>query len=185
MQAISRIVLIAALAAVNADAQPAQTPASAAVPQAGAVRGPVSVTFPPAPPELAPLSQEFQAAMANSQLQTYRYNQLTEQALALKKLCDTGFGPADVCPRRTAEALDGTASSAGNTAELPTIAEITGTGQALNAKLVLPDGRLIVVRPGSMLPDGSMVTSISAEEVRLGRGPDRHEANLAFGDGAK
>lgn len=185
MQAISRIVLIAALAAANADAQPPQTPVSGAVPQPGAMPGPESLVHPPAPPELAPLNQEFQAAMANSQLQTYRYNQLTEQALALKKLCDTGFGPADICPRRTAEALEGAANAAGNTAELPTIAEITGAGLALNAKLVLPDGRLIVVRPGSMLPDGSTVTAISAEEVRLGIGLDRHEARLAFGDGAK
>jgi type IV pilus biogenesis protein PilP len=185
MQAISRIVLIAAFVAMNADAEPAQMPVSAAAPQAGTVPGREALARPPAPPDLAPLSQDFQAAMANSQLQTYRYNQLTEQALALRKLCDTGFGPADICPRRTADALDVAAGAAGNIAVLPTIAEITGIGRLMSATLLLPDGRLITVRPGSTLPDGATVTAISADEVRLGKVRDGHEMSLVFGDGAR
>jgi type IV pilus biogenesis protein PilP len=129
---------------------------------------------------LAPLSPDFQAAMANSQLQTYRYTQLTEQALALKKLCDTGFGPADMCPKA------GTATQAGTSdadpAELPTVAEIEGTGGTLTAVIVLADGRRLSVRPGSVLPGGLTVAAITGDDVRVVTEPGR-EKRLAFGGG--
>ena len=194
MQAISGIALIAAIMAFDADAQPAQTPVppssaapspSSAAPQVGTVRGPESLAQPPAPPTLAPLSQDFQAAMASSQLQTYRYNQLTEQALALRKLCDTGFGPADICPKRTPDSSDGAPAAAGDrSTELPIVAEITGAGPTLRAVLVLRDGRRVSVRPGSALPDGSTVTGISSEDVRVSLGAGRQDAILTFDESA-
>jgi type IV pilus biogenesis protein PilP len=196
MQVLSGIALTAALAAAlggaqPADAQPAQTsaPASSAGLLAserapsGANPDPESLDQPPAPPLLAPLSQDFQAAMANSQLQTYRYNQLTEQALALKKLCDTGFGPADICPKRGGGASDADSVGAASSAELPIVAEISGAGRTLAAILLLSDGRRIRVRPGSVLPNGSLVTAISSDGVHMSRQPGRQDAILAFCEG--
>jgi len=192
MQAISRIAVIAALAAHCAYGQSAQSPdpsVASAVPaahtapvQPGSGKGPVVVDLPPAPPVLAPLSQDFQAAMANSQLQTYRYDQLTEQALALKKLCDTGFGPADICPKAGAAPLDD--SIAANIGDLPAVAEITGNGTGLSAVLALADGRRIVVRQGSTLPGGFRITSITGDDVRVSKGPGP-EAVLYFSAPAK
>ncbi len=106
--------------------------------------------------------------MANSQLQTYRYNQLTEQALALKNLCDTGFGPSDICPKvgaGSAQSADG--SSAGNISELPSVAEITGIRGALTAVLVLSDGRRVTVHAGSELAGDLRVARIGDNDVRV------------------
>jgi type IV pilus biogenesis protein PilP len=125
------------------------------------------------------MSQDFQAAMANSQLQTYRYSQLTEQAQALKKLCDTGFGPADICPKGNAGLGDGAAPA--GLAELPTVAEISGAGGALSAVLVLADGRHVTVHAGSVLPDGVTVETITYDDVRI-RMLRGGETALAFGD---
>ena len=193
MQAISRIAAIAALAANCAYAQPAQTPdqrvnaagasAHGAAPQRNV--DPIVVAHPPVPAELAPLSQDFQAAMANSQLQTYRYNQLTEQALALKKLCDTGFGPTDICPKvgaGSAQSADG--SNTTGSSELPSVAEITGIRGALTAVLVLGDGRRVTVHAGSELSGGLRVASIDDDDVRVIKGPGR-DTVLYFGGGAE
>ncbi len=171
MQAISRLAVCVALASNCALAEP---PVPAAANSA-----PVAAAHPPAPPELAPLSQDFQAAMANSQLQTYRYSQLTEQAQALKKLCDTGFGPADICPKGNAAIGEGTVPA--GIAVLPTVAQINGAGGALSAVLVLADGHHMTVHAGSVLPDGLTVTAITFDDVRIkmSRGD---ESSLAFGD---
>jgi type IV pilus biogenesis protein PilP len=163
------------LAAGCAHAQPAplRGPSEAAA-------APTNIDHPPAPPELAPLNPDFQSAMANSQLQTYRYNQLTEQALALKKLCDTGFGPADICPKASAAAVGGISAEATG---LPTVEEITGIDNGLSAVLVFPDGSHFTVRPGSVLPDGSAVVAITGDDVRVGKSPGRDMA-LPFGGSA-
>ena len=137
------------------------------------------IAVPPAPMQLAPLSPDFQAAMANSQLATYRYTQLTEQALALKKLCDTGFGPADICPRAAAASGPATAAQA----ELPTVTEITGTRSGLSAVLALPDGTHIEVRAGSILPDGRRIAAVSDDDVRLVR-ESGSDIVLSFAGGA-
>ncbi len=193
MQAISRIAAIAALAANCANAQPAQTPdrpvTAAGAPALGATPQRnvdlIVVAHPLVPAELAPLSQDFQAAMANSQLQTYRYNQLTEQALALKKLCDTGFGPSDICPKvgaGSAQSADG--SSTTNSVELPSVAEITGIRGALTAVLVLGDGRRVSVHAGSELAGGLRVASVADDEVRVSKGSG-HDTVLYFGGSAE
>jgi type IV pilus biogenesis protein PilP len=158
MRVISSIAILATFAPGLAFAEPpaATGPSDTA---------PVAVVHPPVPAELAPLSQDFQAAMASSQLQTYRYNQLTEQALALKKLCDTGFGPSDVCPKAGPAAA--ASVEAANEGELPTIAAIDGVGGALTALLVLPDGRRMTVRPGTVLPGGLIVGAITGDDVRV------------------
>jgi type IV pilus biogenesis protein PilP len=171
MQVISRLAACAALVSSCAFAEP----------PAPAVPGgaPPTVKRPPAPPDLAPLSQDFQAAMANSQLQTYRYSQLTEQAQALKKLCDTGFGPADICPRGNAGTSEGAGSVAA--ADLPTVVQIDGANGALFAVLVLADGRRLTVHAGSVLPDGLMVAAITIDDVRI-RMSRGDETALAFGD---
>jgi type IV pilus biogenesis protein PilP len=175
MQAI-KIAVLAAFASGCAFAEP--PPAAPAV----ADPAPTATAHPPAPAELAPLSPDFQAAMANSQLQTYRYGQLTEQALALKKLCDTGFGPADICPKTGPTASQGV--SAADLPELPTVAAIDGAGGVLTAVLVLADGRRLTVRPGSALPGGLTVTAITGDDVRVRTGPEREE-RLAFGGQAR
>ncbi len=120
--------------------------------------------------------------MANSQLQTYRYSQLTEQALALKKLCDTGFGPADICPKMGSLATQGTAEA--TVAELPTVAEIDGAGGVLTSLLILPDGRRLTVRTGSTIPGGLTVVAITSDDVRVRTAPGREE-RLAFGGQAR
>jgi type IV pilus biogenesis protein PilP len=173
MQAI-RIAAVAALASGCALAEPP--------PALPPLAGPVStaIAHPPTPAELAPLSPDFQAAMANSQLQTYRYSQLTEQALALKKLCDTGFGPADICPK--ASPAVGQGSSPADPAELPTVAEIDGGGGSLTAVLVLADGRRLMVRSGSTLPGGLTILAIGSDDVRVRIAPEREE-RLAFSGG--
>jgi type IV pilus biogenesis protein PilP len=163
MQAVSRLVLVSILAAGCARAE--QAPETSSRPRV-AVDGATQVA-PPAPPQLAPLSPDFQAAMANSQLATYRYNQLTEQALALKKLCDTGFGPGDICPKAVTVAVGGSGSAA--PADLPTVTEITGSRNGLSAVLALSDGRHVLVRPGSVLPDGRRVGTVSNDDVRIVR----------------
>ncbi len=195
MHTLSKIAIAAVLAARCAYGQAPQTAEPAATPtsaQAGAAQqqapttpGPalaaIPIGHPPTPPALAPLSQDIQAAMANSQLQTYRYNQLTEQALALKRLCETGFGPPDVCPRANASAsgsIDAPLVAGPN--ELPTVAEINGTQNALSAVLVLEDGRRVTVRTGSMLPDGLTIANVTADAVRVTTGNGR-EATLYFG----
>jgi type IV pilus biogenesis protein PilP len=116
--------------------------------------------------------------MANSQLQTYRYNQLTEQALALKKLCETGFGPADICPRQARESAGATGEAAAD--GLPTVAEIDGGRGSFAAVLVLPDGRRLTVRPGSLLPGGLTVAAIAADDVSVTTTAGR-QARLPFG----
>jgi type IV pilus biogenesis protein PilP len=138
---------------------------------------PVAIAHPPAPPQLAPLSPDFQTAMANSQLQTYRYNQLTEQALALKKLCDTGFGPADICPKANAASANGALTN--NSSALPLVAEITGSHGALSAVLILADGRRVSVRAGSVLPDGLHIAAVTEEDVLVRNGAG-HELALPF-----
>jgi type IV pilus biogenesis protein PilP len=175
MQAI-RLAVLAALASGYAFAEP--PPASA--PAAGSA--PTEIAHPPAPAELAPLSPDFQAAMANSQLQTYRYSQLTEQALALKKLCDTGFGPADICPKMGSPASKGTAEA--TISELPTVAEIDGAGGVLTSLLILPDGRRLTVRTGSTIPGGLTVVAITSDDVRVRTAPGQEE-RLAFGGQAR
>jgi type IV pilus biogenesis protein PilP len=175
MRAISGFAVVAMLAASCAHAQPApvRAPSEAAA-------APTIIDHPPTPPELAPLGQDFQAAMANSQLQTYRYNQLTDQALALRKLCDTGFGPADICPKANAAASGAIAAEA---TDLPTVQEITGTHNGLSAVLVFPDGSHFTVRPGSVLPNGLAVVAITDDDVRVGKSPGRDMA-LPFGGSA-
>lgn len=192
MQAIRRIGLIAVFAATCAYGQPALPPDATGesvsaeppalqtvTPQTGSDKEPAVIDHPPSPPQLAPLSPDFQTAMANSQLQTYRYNQLTEQALALKKLCDTGFGPADICPKANAAVSEGALTN--NSGALPLVAEITGTGSALSAVLILADGRRISVRAGSVLPDGLHVAAVTDDDVRLSHGPG-HELAIPFAD---
>jgi type IV pilus biogenesis protein PilP len=117
--------------------------------------------------------------MANSQLQTYRYTQLTEQALALKKLCDTGFGPADICPKANAAHADGSLTT--NSSALPIVAEITGSHGALSAVLILADGRRVSVRTGSVLPDGLHIAAVTNDDVRVNNGSG-HELVLPFAD---
>jgi len=154
MRATSAVVVAVLCAASGALADPAPS-----------ANGPVTVQQPPVPPDLAPFSPDFQAAMANSQLEAYRYNQLTEQALALKKLCDTGFGPADICPRAS---RDGAASGGdGSSDSLPEIVQIGGGRGTLSAILRLSDGRHVTVRPGSQLPGGVAVAAISGDGVTL------------------
>lgn len=171
MRAISRLALCAALASRFAFAEP-----PVPIVPGGA---PAAITHPPAPPDLAPLSQDFQAAMANSQLQTYRYSQLTEQAQALKKLCETGFGPADICPNGNAGSGEGAVSV--TTADLPTVAQIGGANGALSAVLVFADGRRFTVHAGSVLPGGLTVAAITFDDVHVRRsGGDA--AALAFDD---
>jgi type IV pilus biogenesis protein PilP len=169
MQAISRIAVCAVLISNCAFAE---TP----LPKAAGGQ-PIAIAPPPGPPDLVPLAQDFQAAMANSQLQTYRYNQLTEQALALKKLCDTGFGPSEICGRRESDAAAGMSGSA----ELPTVSQIDGPGGSLSAVLVFADGRHLTVHPGTALPGGLTVAAISNDDVRL-RSSSGGETVLAFGD---
>jgi hypothetical protein len=173
MQAISRIAAVAVLIASCAQGQTVQPDDQAA--QAGA---PAQLEHPPVPPELAPLSQDFQAAMANSQLQTYRYTQLTEQALALKKLCDTGFGPADICPKPGSSADP---DQAATVADLPTVEEIAGAGNGLHAVLIFADGRRLTVHTGSVLPNGLSIAAVTGDDVRV-RGAGR-ESVLYFADG--
>jgi type IV pilus biogenesis protein PilP len=173
MQAI-RIAAVAALASGFALAEPQP----AVPPLAGAVS--TAIAHPPTPAELAPLSPDFQAAMANSQLQTYRYSQLTEQALALKKLCDTGFGPAEICPK--ASPAVGQGSFAADPTELPTVAEIDGVGGSLTAVLVLSDGRRLSVRVGSSISGGLTVAAITGDDVRIRTELGREE-HLAFSGG--
>ena len=173
MQAI-RLAALVVLASGHALAeQPPALPTSAAPASTAVAR-------PPIPAELAPLSPDFQAAMANSQLQTYRYNQLTEQALALKKLCDTGFGPADICPKVVSAAAQGGVTP--DLTELPTVAEIDGVGSSLSAVLVLADGRRLTVHAGSTLPGGLIVSAVTGDDVRVRTAPEREE-RLAFGGG--
>jgi type IV pilus biogenesis protein PilP len=172
MQATSRIAVLAALASACAFADPPAAPTPSG-------QAPAVVATPPAPPELAPLSRDFQADMANSQLQTYRYNQLTEQAQALKKLCDTGFGPADICPKGNPASTGGGVASA--SAGLPTVAEIDGTAGALSAVLVFDDGRRLTVQPGSTLPNGPTVAAITSSDVRIETSPGATIV-LSFGD---
>ena len=180
MRTLNAIAAVAALWAGCAYGQPGPE-AAPAKPQSPAVPAPVA--RPPALPQLAPLGEDFQAAMANSQLQTYRYGQLAEQALALKKLCETGFGPADICPNANnpvGPRADGGASA--NPFGLPTVAEINGTGSALSAVLILPDGRHATVRAGSLLPNGLQVSEITLDDVRVTAGGG-HEQTLYFGGG--
>jgi type IV pilus biogenesis protein PilP len=131
-------------------------------------------------PDLVPLSPDFQEAMANSQLQTYRYNQLTEQAQALKKLCDTGFGPSEICATANSSTARHVADGVYPLGILPAISEIGGQSGMLSAVLSLEDGRRVTVHPGSVLPNGLTVASITEDEVRLSNGPGR-PITLYFG----
>jgi type IV pilus biogenesis protein PilP len=176
MRAISVGVLGVLCFAAAAPADPPAAPVGAAT--SVPVPVPVPVQSPPGPAELAPLSPDFQAAMANSQLQTYRYNQLTEQATALKKLCDTGFGPAEICPAVSRSTAAEAAAGAG---ELPTVVQIDGGKAGFSAILLLGDGRRLTVRPGSLLPGGLTVAAISPDDVRLRTERDG-QATLPFGD---
>lgn len=174
MQAISKIAILMALASGCALAEPPQGSGPSAE------GTPTPVAHPPVPAELPPLSPDFQASMASSQLQTYRYSQLAEQALALKKLCETGFGPPDLCPK-SGPAASPNAAMAGP-GEFPTVLAIDGAGSALTAILALPDGRRMTVRPGAMLPGGLTVTAVTGDDVRVRTVPGQ-EDHLAFGGG--
>ena len=139
---------------------------------------PTQIAHPPVPAELPPLSPDFQASMASSQLQTYRYSQLAEQALALKKLCETGFGPADLCSKSAA--VGSSQAATASPGEFPTVLAIDGAGSALTAILALADGRRMTVRPGAILPGGLTVTAVTGDDVRVRTAPGREE-HLAFG----
>jgi type IV pilus biogenesis protein PilP len=193
MRTLSKIAIVAGLATSCAYGQTTQDTQPAAIPALGPIDtaqqqgsaprepAPVPIDRPPGALTLGPLSQEDQAAMAHSQLQTYRYNQLTEQALALKKLCETGFGPTDICPKATASgAQSSDAPLVAGPNELPTVAEINGSQNALSAVLVLEDGRRVTVHTGSVLPDGLKVAHVTADDVRVANG-NGHEATLYFG----
>jgi type IV pilus biogenesis protein PilP len=137
-------------------------------------------------PELAPLNPDFQAAMANSQLQTYRYSQLTEQALALKKLCETGFGPADICPGVSGGASGANADSSSPSigGGLPTVTEINGNHGVLSAVLALEDGRHLTVHPGTSVPGGLKIMAITEDDVRVTMGSGRETTLYFAGIGA-
>jgi type IV pilus biogenesis protein PilP len=196
MHARNSIALVTALLSSSAVGQPVKPPEPTQAPVAPMI-GPVTpaqsapgkgqpqaLTPDTRLPDLVPLSPDFQAAMANSQLQTYRYSQLTEQALALKKLCDTGFGPSDICPRSGGGATSQIANGISATGTLPTISEIDGVHGALSAVLTLEDGRHVTVHPGALLPDGTKVVSITEDDVRVSTGPGRETALYFGGIGA-
>ena len=166
MQAISRIAVQLSAARRQGAPMPSRRQNHAAATESPA---PLA-SAPPPPAQLAgPLSPDFQAAMANSQL------------------ADLPLHPADRAGARTQEALRyrfrpgrhlskgwarGTgARRSGQQGELPTVTEITGARTGLSAVLALPDGRRLMVPSGQPVARRSRARSPRSphDDVRIGR----------------
>lgn len=133
------------------------------------------------------LDQDDRDYLLRKQQEIFRLNVETDYALALQKLCQTGYGnprlcqpaiakpsmPAPPMPAPAAGPTDGAANPRHRSQ--PIVQEISGAGNDLAAVLLLPDGRRLTVHAGSggdaatVLPDGASVMAIDAKQVVLRR----------------
>jgi type IV pilus biogenesis protein PilP len=133
--------------------------------------------------------EEERSYLLRKQQEIFRLNVETDYALALQKLCQTGYGDPRLCqpapPKvasppavllssppapKTPPALPG-----GPSEPSPKVQEISGVGQDLTAVLQLQDGRRVSVRSAAsdhaavQLPGGASILAVKADHVLLKR----------------
>ena len=144
----------------------------------------------PAPPAgLAAVRDDDRAYLLRKQQEIFRLNVETDYALALQKLCQTGYGDPRLCQPVPSKAvapavLPPSASppmkappavAATEARPYPILQEISGVGRDLTAILLFQDGRRVTVRTTGTdrartpLPGGASVQAIEADRVVLRR----------------
>ena len=125
---------------------------------------------PPVPPDMAESDRHY---LMRRQQEIFRLNVETDYALALQKLCQTGFGDPKLC-QSTQPKLVAPISAAASPGLIhehiernPIVQEISGFGQDLTALLLMPDGRQLSVHKLSQLPNGAVVNDIETRRVLL------------------
>jgi len=142
--------------------QPAPPPVISASPSVHLPSGP------PALPPLPKLPDDTASRVANSQVNIYLYQQLAAEAAALKALCETNYGPSDLCqtqrpmPPAAAPVVEMQGEGPGIS-----LVQVLGDDRHLSAVLQLAGGRELTVHEGSPVPGKGRVIRITADEVRL------------------
>ena len=144
--------------------QPAPPPMTSSPPS---IHPPAS-SGPPALPPLPKLPDDTASRVAASQVNIYLYQQLAAEAAALKMLCETNYGPPDLC-RMQKPAPAAAAPVVEIQGEAPgiTLVQVLGDDRHLSAVLQLGGGRELTVHEGSPVPGKGRVIRITADEVRL------------------
>lgn len=141
------------------------------------------------------------------QQEIFRLNVETDYALALQKLCQTGYGDPRLCSQTATKSYLPSANSPTEVSATdrkenkattsqgkiggqtdPSVQEILGVGNNLSALLVYPDGRVFSVHgpaqgdSGSVLPDGGQVIAVEARRVTM-RNPAKGVISLPLDAG--
>jgi type IV pilus biogenesis protein PilP len=135
-------------------------------------------------------AEDERSYLLRRQQEIFRLNVETDYALALQKLCQTGYGDPRLCqqaapkpaaappiaPSETPARMNDTVLPGKVQAGMqtqPSVQEISGLGVDLTAILLYADGRRVTVRaplqgePGRMLPGGAQVVAVEARRVIL------------------
>lgn len=136
----------------------------------------------PALPALPKLPEDAQARVNAAQVNIFLYQQLATEAAALKALCETDYGPSDLCrkgrapdPQPASAPVVEARASSGRISLL----QVLGDERHLSAVLQLSGGRELTVHEGSSIPGSGRVVRITPDEVRLTM-VDGREGLLSF-----
>lgn len=115
--------------------------------------------------------------LLRKQQEIFRLTVETDYALALQKLCQTGYGDPRLChgapsnPQPTTIPAPSEARQIASPArlDLPVLQEISGLGAALSAILKYDDGRVVAGPAGTILPGGDRLMSVEPRRVLVKR----------------
>ena len=120
-----------------------------------------------------PHGEDERSYLMRRQQEIFRLNVEIDYALALQKLCQTGFGD----PRLCAPAIPKSASAPPPMPQEPPtlhrepktwiLQDVAGSGNDFTATFISPDGRHLVAHPGALLPGGTRVIAIEANRVLI------------------
>jgi len=128
------------------------------------------------PPQAVP-SLDDRDYLLRKQQEIFRLSVETDYALALQKLCQTGYGDPHLCHLSTPNPpinpikLDHDPHSVPlpPRLDLPVVQEISGLGAALSATLKYDDGLIVTGREGALLRGGDRVIAVEPRRVLLKR----------------
>jgi len=133
-----------------------------------------------------PHGEDERSYLMRRQQEIFRLNVEIDYALALQKLCQTGFGD----PRLCAPAIPKSASAPPSVSQEPqtvhrepknwVLQDVAGSGTDFTATFISADGRHVVAHPGAILPGGTRVIAIEANRVLIQQ-PGQAAAALSLG----